>query len=214
MPTDPGAFCCIALGRGVFFWQNDRRLCPRAGEMEMSSTEMAKRWASHALVAFFPSQKIKDPKCLQKSQDNHDFLPVTSISSGFKTRDLWWHDSFQALEKVPVCSHSRTTPWFLGGCVWGTHCSLHTPNDLEANRPRSHFFLRGPICHQPSRLEIASSIHCTENIKQTCLVLVFHPSSCMLFSNQAPQISIPRHHSLGHVDQGSQVDGFRLSAQT
>lgn len=103
MPTDPGTFCCIALGRGVFFWQNDRRLCPRAGEMEMSSTEMAKRWASHVLVAFFPSQKIKDRKCLQKSQDNHDFLPVTSISSGFKTRDLWWHDSFQALEKVPVC---------------------------------------------------------------------------------------------------------------
>lgn len=137
MPTDPATFCCIALGRGVFFWQNDRRLCPRAGEMEMSSTEMAKRWASHALVAFFPSQKIKDPKCLQKSQDNHDFLPVTSISSGFKTRDLWWHDSFQALEEVPVCLELCPSMVSRRLWSWGTHCSLHTPNDLEANRPRS-----------------------------------------------------------------------------
>ena len=110
MPTDPGAFCCIALGRGVFFWQNNRRLCPRAREngsdiSKMSSTKMAKGRASYVLAASSPSQKIKDRKCLQKSKDNHDFLPVTSISSGFKieTRDLWWHDSFQALEKVPVC---------------------------------------------------------------------------------------------------------------
>lgn len=107
-------------------------------------------------------------------------------------------------------------PWFLGGCGPEVHTALYIlqtilkPIDLG----RFHCFLRGPICHQPSRLEIAASIHCTENINQTCLVLVFHPSSCMLFSNQAPQISIPRHHSLGHVDQGSQVDGFRLSAQT
>lgn len=142
MPTDPGAFCCIALGRGVFFWQNDRRLCPRAGEMEMSSTEMAKRWASHALVAFFPSQKIKDPKCLQKSQDNHDFLPVTSISSGLilsKGPLVAWF--FPSLGKGArfACNFAPHHPMVSRRLwSWGTHCSLHTPNDLEANRPRSH----------------------------------------------------------------------------
>lgn len=90
------------------------------------------------LLHSFPLRKSKIQNASRNLKTIMTFYQsLPSQVAWFFPRDLWWHDSFQALEEVPVCLELCPSMVSRRLWSWGTHCSLHTPNDLEANRPRS-----------------------------------------------------------------------------